>query len=420
MAISDVFIGSAVNAPFPLFRAVSPLVALQLSWVRIASYLAHVYRNGGRDGDEVARARFAPALGAKVALDEWMMALGALREIPRRADVKRIHAEVTEAASLFANRGWLRDPTRYHPAPPPLVRPKIRSERVGLSMIEHVTFDSGYEPHLGEPGRGRWLAKKQNATAHAWMLRHPDGDRPWVVCVHGWRMGSPSVDLAAFRAARLHRRLGFNVVLPVLPLHGPRATGWSGEGFLAGDALDTVHAMAQAMWDVRRVLAWIRAEGAASIGAYGLSLGGYAVALLSTLDSDLDCVIAGIAPSCFVDLGRGHSHPLIAAMTRYSAPPESEARDVMRVISPLAAPPRVPWQNRFLFGGLADRMVPRRQVRALWEHWGRPRLAWYNGSHLSFVREREVARLLREAFAKLGGVAPEPRDALVPRAAIAI
>jgi hypothetical protein len=64
-------------------------------------------------------------------------------------------------------------------------------------------------------------------------------------------------------------------------------------------------------------------------------------------------------------------------------------------------------------------MVPRRQVRALWEHWGRPRLAWYNGSHLSFAREREVARLLREAFAKLGAVAPEPTAALVPRAATA-
>lgn len=419
MANFDARIGAAGNAPFPLFRALSPLVALQLPWIRIAAYLAHVYRNGGRDGDAVARARFAPALGPKVALDEWMMALGAFGEIPTRDDVKRIHAEVAEAATLFAKRGWLRDPTRYHAPPPPLVRPKVRSRRAGFSTFEELEFESGYEPHPGEPGRARWRTRKKNRTARAWMLRHPDGDRPWLVCVHGWRMGWPTVDLAAFRAARLHRRFGFNVVLPVLPLHGPRAERRSGDGFLAGDALDTVHAMAQAMWDVRRILAWIRSEGASSVGAYGLSLGGYTVALLATLEADLDCAIAGIAPSCFVDLGRRHSHPLIAAMTSYWAPPENEARDVMRVVSPLAAPPRVPWRNRFLFGGLADRMVPRRQVRALWEHWGRPRLAWYNGSHLSFAREREVARLLREAFANLGAAAPEPPAALVPRAAIA-
>jgi hypothetical protein len=221
-------------------------------------------------------------------------------------------------------------------------------------------------------------------------------------------MGAPAIDLAAFRAERLHRQLGFNVLLPVLPLHGPRATGWSGADFLGGDALNTVHAMAQAMWDVRRVLSWIRSQGSTGVGAYGLSLDGYTVALLATLEEKLDCVIAGIAPSGFVELGRAHSHPLIAAFDRYGAPPEAEARAAFRVISPLAAPPRVPWPNRYLFGGLADRMVPRRQVRALWEHWQRPRLAWYNGSHLSFGREREVRALLREAFAKLEGRGEAP------------
>jgi dienelactone hydrolase len=214
-------------------------------------------------------------------------------------------------------------------------------------------------------------------------------------------MGVPAFDLAAFRAERLHRQLGFNVILPVLPLHGPRAVGSSGGGFLMGDALNTVHAMAQAIWDLRRVLSWIRLQDGPRVGAYGLSVGGYAIALLATLEENLDCVIAGIAPSDFVDLGRGHSHPLIAALAFYGAPPEQDARDVFRVISPLAAPPLVPWPNRYIFGGLADRMVPRRQVRALWEHWQRPMIAWYNGSHLSFRAEREVRVLLRKAFAKL-------------------
>jgi hypothetical protein len=95
------------------------------------------------------------------------------------------------------------------------------------------------------------------------------------------------------------------------------------------------------------------------------------------------------------------SHPLIAALARYGGPPEDEVRTVHRVISPLAAPPRVPRANRYIFAGLADRMVPRKQVRDLWEHWERPRVAWYNGTHLSFVGEAEVAALLREALATL-------------------
>ena len=48
------------------------------------------------------------------------------------------------------------------------------------------------------------------------------GPRPWVVCVHGALMGRGSVDLRLFRARHLHEQLGLNVLLPVMPLHGPR------------------------------------------------------------------------------------------------------------------------------------------------------------------------------------------------------
>jgi hypothetical protein len=401
MATSISILGPRRRAGLLLLRALSPIVAFHLPWIRTASYLAHVYRTGSGGGDEPARARFAPMLGPKVALDEWAMALATFAAIPARAAIIRNHHEISLAADLFKQRGWLDETTSYHETPPPLAEPKIRAKRIGSTRFEHLKFESGYEPHAGEPGRERWLSYLRNRRAHAWVLRHANGNRPWLVCVHGWRMGSPAIDLAAFRAERLHRQLGFNVLLPVLPLHGPRATGWSGADFLGGDALNTVHAMAQAMWDLRRILSWIRSQGSTGVGAYGLSLGGYTVALLATIEENLDCVIAGIAPSDFVDLGHAHSHPLIAAFNRYGAPPEAEARDALRVISPLGAPPRVPWANRYLFGGLADRMVPRRQVRALWEHWQRPRLAWYNGSHLSFRREPEVRALLREAFAKL-------------------
>jgi len=418
MPIADSIFGSQSAARFLLLRAVSPIVAFQLPWIRTASYLGHVLRTAS--GNDSERARFAPLLGPKVALDEWMMALGTFAEIPTRAELRRIHAEVALAADLFEERGWLEDPTSYHETPPPLVAPRIRDARAGLTRYEHLQFESEYEPHADEPGRNRWLALLRNREAHAWMLRHPGRPRPWLVCVHGWRMGAPGVDLAAFAAQRLHRQLGFNVVLPVLPLHGPRAAGWSGAGFLAGDALNTVHAMAQAMWDLRRIISWVRAQGATRVGTYGLSLGGYTVALLATLEANLDCVVAGIAPSDFVTLGRTHSHPLIAALARYGAPPEHEARSALRVISPLAAPPRVPWANRYVFGGLADRMVPRRQVRALWEHWGRPRLAWYNGSHLSFAGEREVRALLREAFGQLREPPrEEAADGVRPEAAVA-
>jgi esterase/lipase len=38
------------------------------------------------------------------------------------------------------------------------------------------------------------------------------------------------------------------------------------------------------MWDIRRILHWIRAQGAPSVGVHGVSLGGYQTALLAALE----------------------------------------------------------------------------------------------------------------------------------------
>src|SRR3546814_12664071 len=77
--------------------------------------------------------------------------------------------------------------------------------------------------------------------------------------------------------------------LPVLPLHGPRSTGLrSGDHYLDGDMTDLVYAESQALWDLRRTLAWLRAnESGARVGVYGISLGGYNAALLSGYDKEI-------------------------------------------------------------------------------------------------------------------------------------
>ena len=92
------------------------------------------------------------------------------------------------------------------------------------------------------------------------MLRHKE-PRPWLVCVHGAEMGRAALDLTLFRAWHLHKDLGLNVVLPVLPMHGPRGRGLpKGAVYPGEDVMDNVHATAQAVWDVRRLLSWIRAQ----------------------------------------------------------------------------------------------------------------------------------------------------------------
>ena len=165
----------------------------------------------------------SPGLIAQVALDEAIlgMAMGPNR-FPRRADYERVGAELAAARALFTARGWLDDPASYHRDPPPLTDPSTaRGWAVGTGY-ERLLFPSGWLPHEEEPGFERWERYASNATATATLLRHPGGPRPWVVAIHGLAMGYPAADFVGLDAKLLHRELGLNVIMPVLPLHGPR------------------------------------------------------------------------------------------------------------------------------------------------------------------------------------------------------
>ena len=217
---------------------------------------------GNRTGIPTPRRSFA--LASKIALDEFFFATEIVSApiVPLR-DARRVVRELARSLDLFAERGWLDDPASYHREPPPLEIASIDERRSTLTRYRHLRYESGYEPHVGEPGRGRWLSYRSNRMAHAWLLRHPGPPRPWLVCIPGYRMGRPVVDFAGFRARWLYRDLGLNIAIPVLPLHGPRRIGRrDGDGFFTGDFVDTLHAQAQAVWEVRRLIGWLRSHGA--------------------------------------------------------------------------------------------------------------------------------------------------------------
>jgi dienelactone hydrolase len=392
----------ALVAAVPMIFAVGFFETLGLVALSVASFIACGWTAQRREPpiDRVPEPTLDLELAIKVGFDQLALA-SMIATRPGRfvRDVPRLTMEAREAHAFFERSGWLEKPESYHREPPVLVNPALRWRRSLGFSFEHLSFESGYEPHPGEPGRERWLSYALNREAHAWVLRHAEPGRPWLVCIHGYGMGIPAVDLSAFEARRLHHELGLNVICPVLPLHGPRKIGLrSGDGFLTGDFLDTVHAEAQAMWDLRRLLSWLRGDGATQIGVYGLSLGGYTTSLLVGLDAGLACAIAGIPASDFTRLvARLAPHATIREIERLGLD-WSVLRELLSVVSPLHLAPRVSRERLSIFGGTADHLVPADQVRDLWKHWGEPRMAWYPGSHLSFSREPQVRFLVDDAL----------------------
>ncbi len=360
----------------------------------------------GEVSDSLPAPHLSVGLAAQVAMDEALLAVAMTpRRFPLPGDYARVAAELAEADAMFTRNGWIDNPLSYHRVPPPLRGPDVSLSRgwaTGLDY-ERMSWDSEFEPHGGEPGIDRWMAFEPNRTASAVILRHAGGPRPWVIAVHGFCMGFPFMDFQGLQASRLHRELGMNVAMPVLPLHGPRrVTLVSGEPLLSFELMNAVHGLSQAVWDIRRLIQLVREQGATSISLYGVSLGAYAAALLAGIEDDVDAVVAGIPVSDFPALFHRHSPRNIQARSIEHKIMGGAAELVYRVVSPLAFTPKVPFDQRFIFAGYGDRLATPEQAQRLWEHWGQPRISWYSGNHVGYLWSKQVSDFL---MASLGAAA---------------
>lgn len=324
--------------------------------------------------------------------------------VPLPQLVRRMIDEAQAAHSFYAKRGWLEAPQPYHRRPPKLRDPENTRGSVWLrpglapTRFEHLQWESGFEPHPGEPGGERWQAHPTNGTAHAYVLRH-DTPRPWLVCVHGFAMGTPLVNFLGFPVRFLHEKLGLNLIFPVLPLHGPRsATRMSGGEVLSPDYLRMVLLFAQAVWDVRRAISWVRSQSGDSIGLYGISLGGYVSSLVASLEDYLRCVIAGIPAVDFASLARDNEPWIMRRYDRDFALDWQLVRAITHVVSPLAFTPKIPRAGRFIYAGVADRIARPDQARALWRHWDRPAIHWFQGGHVLGLRDPGIAPFLEKSL----------------------
>jgi pimeloyl-ACP methyl ester carboxylesterase len=371
---------------------------------RTTSFLAHSATRGLRqthEYPEIPTRAVSPGLALSVWMDELVMGmLPRMPEVPL-IEIARLSDDVTRVLEAYESHGWLDYPAAFHTKPPAPDQVERVARRLGPVRYTRVSFDSGYIAHQDVPGAGRWMDLQVSERIHAFALQHPEPGRPWLVNLHGYSSGNP-LDLVAFRSLHHHRDLGYNVIHPVLPLHGKRALNprRSGQGFLSLDYVQHLHAFGHAIWDVRRCLEWARGQGATSITLHGVSLGGMLTAMLSALDPGIDRAIVGTPLVDLTRVVRGEvSRAVRSAYERHRL--LDERLDLVhRVVAPLTMECGVPPQGRFVYAGVADRMTTPGEAHRLWVKWGRPEVCWYAGSHCASSWSREARRFVDHILAR--------------------
>ena len=183
--------------------------------------------------DSLPAPHLSVGLAAQVAMDEALLAVAMTpRRFPLPGDYARVAAELADADDAVQRKGLDRGPPLLPPHPPAPLRPDVSRSRgwaMGLDY-DRLSWDSGFEPHEGEPGRDRWMAFEPNRTASAVVLRHAGGPRPWVIAVHGFCMGFPFMDFQGLQIVPDPRRAGHERGhAGRCPCTAPAGSPWSAE-----------------------------------------------------------------------------------------------------------------------------------------------------------------------------------------------
>lgn len=230
----------------------------------------------------------------------------------------------------------------------------------------------------------------RNQTAWARHFRHQVRHRPAVILVHGFMAGDLALEERQWPTHAFYRR-GLDVVLAVLPGHGPRKRGrpWEPPEWPAKNPTFTIEGYRQAIGELRGLVSHLLDDGATHVAMIGMSLGGYTTALFSTVDGRL-CLAAPFIPL-------GSTADFLRDNGQLRGTPEEQREQhaliegIFASVSPFTRPCRVPTEGRMVFGGEHDRVTPLAHAQRIADHFGVP-LTTFPGAHVLQYRRWDAWR----------------------------
>jgi len=229
--------------------------------------------------------------------------------------------------------------------------------------------------------RDKYLRARANQTAQARWFRHAGGPRPCVVLIHGYLAGNYLIEERLWPIKRLFQS-GLDVVISVLPLHGPRraeSRGYLPPAFPSSDPRFTIEGFRQVVFDHRALFDFLRLTGVDALGVMGMSLGAYSAALLATVERDLRFAVPLVPLAAIEDFAH-ESGRMVGSSAEQALQRDALAR-AHAPISPFSRPSLIPASHVITVAGEADHVTGIEQAKKLAQHFG-GQLSVFHGGHL--------------------------------------
>lgn len=222
--------------------------------------------------------------------------------------------------------------------------------------------------------------------------------KPTVILLHGWNAELCYRYQFPFLASRL-RRCGINTLAIELPYHmHRRPLRGPVTDFISSDLNAMLEATRQAIAEARALGAWLRAQGSATVGLWGFSLGAWLAgltvraepslrfAVLTTPIARMDQAIAQL-PFCEPVRQSLNGKPVdLHDLNLASRAPSLDPRNILLVES------------------LHDLFAPAETIEQLWDAWRRPEIWRVAHGHITVLMSLKVTeRTVRWIHRRISG-----------------
>lgn len=202
--------------------------------------------------------------------------------------------------------------------------------------------------------------------------------------------------------------MGVPALRVVLPYYGPRRPAGPKVRFLTPDIPTSLANVRQGVLDGRRAAQWLSTRpeiDAAKVNVVGTSLGSFVGALVAASEPTVSGACLLLGGGGLVDAFS--QHPAAAGvlpLLALAGLTTDKLKVVIGPVDPVTYADLLKSKRLLLIGASRDDVVPPAAMTTLWEATGKPRIVWYDATHVGAAAFGLSA--MREVMSHLSGAVP--------------